>query len=81
MERQEILQKLNSIFSNVLKNNDIQLSDSTTAADVNGWDSLSNMMLMSDIEKHFAIKFKLTEIMKLKNVGDLVTCISNKQLK
>ncbi len=80
MERQEILQKLNSIFSNVLKNGDIQLSDSTTAADVNGWDSLSNMMLMSDIEKHFAIKFKLSEVMKLKNVGDLVTCISNKQL-
>lgn len=81
MERQEILQNLNSIFSNVLKNGDIQLSDSTTAADVNGWDSLSNMMLMSDIEKHFAIKFKLSEVMKLKNVGDLVTCISNKQTK
>lgn len=78
MEIKEILNQASSIFCSVLKNPAIELNENTTAQDVDGWDSLSNIILIGEIEKHFNIKFKLREIMKMKNVGDLCTNIQKK---
>ncbi len=77
MEDQEILMKVNDLVSAILKRK-VELSPATTAADVDGWDSLSHMMIIDKIEKHFAIKFKLKEVMEFKNAGDLVACIQKK---
>lgn len=77
MEDQEIISQINTIFSAILKK-PIELTSTTTAADVAGWDSLTHMMLIDSIEKHFAIKFKLMEIMKLNNIGDMVGFIKKK---
>jgi acyl carrier protein len=81
MENQEILLQLDTIFSNIIRNKNMSLSLETTAADVNGWDSLTHMMIIDSIEKHFSIKFKLMEIMNFKNVGDMVACINKKLTK
>lgn len=78
MEIKEILNQATAIFCSVLKNPTIELNENTTAHDVDGWDSLSNIILIGEIEKHFNIKFKLREIMKMKNVGDLCTNIQKK---
>ena len=78
MEDQEILTQLNTIFSTVLRKKDLALTPETSAADVPGWDSLSHMILIDSIEKHFKVKFKLNEIMNFKNIGDLVSCIHRK---
>lgn len=77
MEEQEVLLKVNDLVSAILKRK-VELSPSTTAAEVDGWDSLSHMMIIDKIEKHFAIKFKLMEVMKFKNTGDLIACIQKK---
>ena len=50
-------------------------ADQLVAADVPGWDSLSNVTMISEVEKYFRIKVKLREILKMKNVGDLIDCI------
>jgi acyl carrier protein len=42
---------------------------------VDGWDSLTHIRLMLTVEKAFNIKFSVSEIGKLENVGDLVTLI------
>ena len=81
MEDQEILTQLNTIFSTVLRKKDLALNPETSAADVPGWDSLSHMILIDSIEKHFKVKFKLNEIMNFKNIGDLVNCIHRKFAK
>ena len=78
MEDQEIITKFNGIFSTVLKKDNIALTPTTTAADVEGWDSLTHMMLIDNIEKQFAVKFKLMEVMKFNNVGDMVACVKKK---
>jgi acyl carrier protein len=78
MEINEILNQANTIFCKVLKNTSVELNENTTAHDVDGWDSLSNIILIGELEKHFNIKFKLREIMKMKNVGDLCTNIQKK---
>lgn len=78
METKELLEILNGIFSKVLKRDNITLTESTTAHDVEGWDSLTNMVLLTEIEKKFGVRFTFREIVKLKNVGDLCQTILNK---
>jgi acyl carrier protein len=78
MELQEILQQVTEIFRSVLQKPELILEEDTTAADVDGWDSLSNIQLITSVEKHFGIKFKLREILKLKNVGELCTSVQKK---
>ena len=71
MDTTELLEILNGIFRKVLKRDDITLTESTTAHDVDGWDSLTNMVLITEIENKFGVRFSFHEIVKLKNVGDL----------
>lgn len=78
METKELLEILNGIFRKVLKRDDITLTESTTAHEVDGWDSLTNMILLTEIEKKFGVRFTFREIVKLKNVGDLCQTILNK---
>lgn len=81
METKELLEILNGIFRKVLKRDNITLTESTTAHDVEGWDSLTNMVLLTEIEKKFGVRFTFLtfrEIVKLKNVGDLCQTILNK---
>lgn len=66
---------LRGVFGRVFEDESIQISPTTTAADVEGWDSLTHIELIAEVEKHFGVKFKLTEIMKFKNVGDLAACV------
>jgi acyl carrier protein len=48
---------------------------STTAHDVPGWDSLSNVELMVEVEEAFGIRFRTGEVAGLKNLGELVAVI------
>lgn len=78
METTELLEILNVIFRKVLKRDNITLTETTTAHDVDGWDSLTNMALLTEIEKKFGVRFSFREIVKLKNVGDLCRTITSK---
>ncbi len=78
MEENELYGQLNKIYETILKKEGVTVAPETTAADIDGWDSLTHMILMDSIEKHFYIKFKLMEIMKFNNVGDMVACIQKK---
>ena len=56
MERKEIMAELEKIFAEALQEEQVTLTDETTAADVEGWDSVSNMIIISEVEKHFGVK-------------------------
>ena len=56
MERQEIFEKLNEIFTDVLDLDECNLTDETSANDIEEWDSLSHIQLIVAIEKAFKIK-------------------------
>ena len=79
METEEILHELDTIFRDILKNENITLTPETTAKDVDGWDSLTNMRLITAIEKHYNIRFGLRVILKFKHVGDLCASIQAKK--
>ena len=78
MEKTEILAKLQEIYRDVLDNEDIALTNETTADDIDEWDSLTHVQLVVAIEKDFKIKFTSKEILSWQNVGNLVDCIANK---
>jgi acyl carrier protein len=78
MERNEILEKVNDIFKEVLDNEQVSLNDSTTADDVEDWDSLTHIQLVVAIEKGFKTRFTSMEIQSWKNVGEMIDCIQQK---
>lgn len=76
MERKEIFSKLNEIFEDVLDLNETpNLTDATSANDIEEWDSLAQIQLVVTIEKAFSVKFTSKEMLSWKNVGDMVDCI------
>ncbi len=75
MDEPQIYQQLTQIFQNVFDEDFIDLPPELTAKDVAGWDSLTHVRLMLTVEKKFKVKFSVSEIGKLENVGDLVTLI------
>lgn len=78
MERNDLLKELNDIFVDTLDNEDLIIEESTIASDVEEWDSLTHIMLVVAIEKHFKIKFTSKEILSWQNVGEMMTAILNK---
>jgi acyl carrier protein len=78
MERTTMLQQINDIFIDILDDEAIVLNESTTAADVDEWDSLNHIQLVVAIEKHFKIRFSSKEIQSWNNVGEMMDCIQGK---
>ena len=75
MTREEVYQKLNSVFQDVFDDDTIVVGDETTAADIEDWDSLEHINLMVAVEKAFGMKFNMAEVTGLKNVGEMVDVI------
>lgn len=75
MTREEITVKLNEVFKDVFDDEYISITDSTTAADIEDWDSLNHIFLITSTEKAFNIKFSMGETQKLNNVGEMIDLI------
>ncbi|TPN89134.1 acyl carrier protein [Aquimarina algicola] len=73
-----IKEKISEILTAILEHTNFELHDELTAKDVDGWDSLSHMMIITKIEEEFGIRFKLRDLNKLKNMGSLITLIQSK---
>ena len=75
MSKTEILEKLNEIFRDVFDDEDLTVEEATTAADVEGWDSLRHITLLAAIEDEFDIEFSMGQTVSMKNVGEMVDYI------
>lgn len=75
MNREEILDKLTDIFREIFNNQSLSIGLETTANDVEGWDSLTHIILVDTVESAFSIKFDMDEVFEMKNVGDMVEAI------
>ncbi len=72
MNREEVLKQLQSIFRDILKKDNVCISESST------WDSLTHMQIIAQIEKRFGVRFNFREVIKFKNVGDLCSALLTK---
>lgn len=75
MNKDQIFEKLTAVFQDVFDDEDIAIDENTTAADIEDWDSLSHIMLLSAVEDEFGIKFDMKAVQGLKNVGEMVDLI------
>lgn len=78
MEKKDILEKVQTIFRDILDNEDIVLSEMTTANDIEEWDSLSHIQLIVAIEKAFGIKFTSYEVNSWIDMEEMLECIMKK---
>lgn len=79
MAKEEIYKQLLSVFRRVFENDAIEIEDSTTAEDIENWDSMTHLMLITEIEEDFSIEINGMDIMNLHNVGNLVSLIERKK--
>ena len=73
-----ISQELKKVIFTQLDLDDFDLQDETLATQVPGWDSLNHVNIILAVEKHFNIKFKSYEVLRLKDVGDLQKLVDTK---
>ena len=78
MNKSLLLSEVQNIMRDVLDEPEIVLTETTTANDVEGWDSLTHIQLIVAIEKHFKIRFNSNEILSWKNIGEMIDAIFSK---
>ena len=77
MEKEQIIEKLTSICKEIFENDEFIYDPSLSVGNVDGWTSLTNMMLVAELEKEFDIKFKLFELSTLDNMAAFVSAIES----
>ena len=78
MTELEVTDRLASVFHDVFDDDSLSISSTTTAKDIEGWDSLTHVTLVVAVENAFGVKFTTKEISGLANVGDFIRLIARK---
>ncbi|MBT3728775.1 MAG: acyl carrier protein [Campylobacteraceae bacterium] len=78
MTREEVFNGVQDIFRDIFDENELIISDTTSSDEIEDWDSLNHINLVSAIEKEFKIKFSLGELMTLKDVRAMVDLMLEK---
>lgn len=75
MTREEVFERLQEVFHDVFDDDDIVVTETTTSDDIEDWDSLEHINLVSTVEKEFGMKFTMAQVVGMKNVGEMVDVI------
>lgn len=76
MTREAIIEQLTPIARAMFKDETLVVSDDLSAVNVSTWSSMSFMMFLTEIENHFGFKFKMMEILTLKNMGAIIDAVT-----
>ena len=76
MTHEAIMEKLNEIFQDIFDDDTLVITENTTANDIEDWDSLEHINLVSAVEKAFGMKFRMQEVSGMKNVGEMADIIA-----
>lgn len=79
MTREQIKSDLQPIFRETLNYPDLEITEELSAEHIPAWDSLTHLILISEVEAFFEIKFRLKELISMRNVGDMITLIEVKK--
>jgi acyl carrier protein len=77
----DVMQRVEEVFQDVFDSDQLTIGRETTAADVEGWDSLMHVRLVIAIEKAFQVRFTSSEVAALATVGGLVDLLGRKTRK
>lgn len=77
MSKEEVFVKLNEVFRDVFDDESITVTETTTADDIEEWDSLEHINLLAAVEQEFGMKFNMGQVVSMKNVGEMADIIVN----
>lgn len=75
---EEIFERLNGVFRDVFDDDSINVSEDTTANDIEDWDSLNHITLIDAVESEFGVRFTMGEVSGMKNVGEMAQIIKER---
>ena len=76
MDKAKLMADIEEIFRDNFDDDTLVITRETCADDIEDWDSLEQINLLTAIEKKFSIKFKLADVRDLKDVGDLLDLVA-----
>ena len=76
--KEEILAEVSGVLRRLLDQPGLIVTSETSADQVEGWDSLTHMSIISEVEAVFKIEFRFNEIMQMEKLGDMVDLIAEK---
>ncbi len=76
MTEREVYDRLNRVFQEVFDDRKIRVTASTTADDIEDWDSLEHITLVAAVESEFGMKFRMSEVSTMKNVGEMAAIVA-----
>jgi len=78
MELNEILKQVNSIFIELFDDKSIVLNEQSDTSNIEAWDSLNHIQVITAVEKKFKIRFDLNDLLNFQNIGDLCRGVQSK---
>ena len=75
MTREEVFERLNEVFRDVFDDETITVGETTTSDDIEDWDSLEHINLISAVEQEFGMKFNMGQVVTMKNVGEMADIV------
>ena len=78
MDNIELLTKVTSIFRETFDNDSLVISENMSASDIDEWDSLTHIGLIVSHEIEFGVKFSISEVSELENIGGFIELLESK---
>lgn len=75
MDKEQIIKEITEIAKDVFQKDDLEFSDELNAGSFDTWTSLNFMQFLTEIENKYGFKFKMMELLKLKNMGAIVDAV------
>ena len=72
------MKRLHKILCSILQIQEAEIRDTLTPSDVPSWDSFNALLLVSELESTFKIKFTLAEVTGVQCVGDIKKVLQTK---
>ncbi len=76
--KEDIINQLKEIFLDTFTSTDYEFSEETSREDIEEWDSLNNIRLLTAIEAEFGFNFDLNEIEELTDISTIADIIHNR---
>lgn len=65
------MKTLKKILSKVLNIRANKINDQTSSKNTKSWDSFHGLLLVTELENYYKVKFTMDDIISVRNVGDI----------
>lgn len=72
MNREQLVEEIQTIAREIFAKPELVIADATSATDVDTWTSLSFMQFLTAIEEKYDFRFKMMELLQLRNMGTVI---------